>query len=1017
MEEGVLLNTEFISYCIKSVKRRWKSILKTALSMFLAFTFVAGIMLFKTNMYEYQIQSAKHRFGNWIVMLYDSNLEENKELKNHPYLNESGKASVDNYVFENSEQTDIKVGYMTDDFIRIGSISLKSGNMPQNDDEAAIEWDTLLKLNQGTQLGQEIHISVRKGSNQTTETIEKTYKLTGILNNYTNLWNGGNYIPGIIVTPCEGENINQIGKAAYIYSSDNYIEGNYKDVYDGLKKKSNKELVYNSNVYDYEPWGGGYIYDYMYVLLMLVGVSAVVYQMLMHDRKRKHVRGILTNLGAKRLQVMMLSFVENTVIVTLAAIAGLIISIGLGKIVCTITGYVKGIQFFNIKNSIYVYVLIMLLVSVCISMIAGIIEIFRHQGECNADKRSIRKNKSLILKTEKNNQVIINRNNYISQTQKRLKKSHGAVSGIALRIFALAMLVIIAGCVINSIKVYKQYSDISDMSDIIAFNSSDSGTHYMLNYAYKESRDEYYALLSGESGTDNIFTRDKLKAKIGSTEYINDYTKEMYDNNNKIADDTAAKGENRWYYNRFSSYELMYNIKKADTMVYKDIDKNTIDYINSIDGVEDVSYGYFETARVWKWNNIDYNKLGLPWYLSYNFNSVEVLNDNQKSDKYLFATEYVENDNKLYDIIREITGKPSFDEEAFNNGDIAVVFVDENIDGDYDDTLSDGMDINLMKYYCNINGSLMYDKAWQNSGSYNKALSIYIRDKGYSPYKAVADSKIEAKGCDNYVSSLKNKPDFNKIREKYIEYSYNNYGSNVTDEIFLKKTEEEQFEIVKYYYYKKLREDYSYILKYEPAATTKAWAVVKLNDDIKDRLKEYIPEFGQYTMIASTALLQKELDNQNQVLKDYFQLDELPDELSLDMSYNQIRLRYSMNSLYSGTVNAVNSYMLQSGWGYHSYSEEKDEMKSKTVEAIILYVFTAVVAVCVYIMLSVLMLMSRIERYKNTMTILRYSGADKSVIFRIHIRECIRENIYCVIMLPVMLLIDVLIIRESIKDI
>ena len=72
---------------------------------------------------------------------------------------------------------------------------------------------------------------------------------------------------------------------------------------------------------------------------------------------------------------------------------------------------------------------------------------------------------------------------------------------------------------------------------------------------------------------------------------------------------------------------------------------------------------------------------------------------------------------------------------------------------------------------------------------------------------------------------------------------------------------------------------------------------MKLSDEIKDRLKEYIPEFGQYTMIASTKLLQRELDNQNQVLKDYFQMDVLPDELSLDMSYNQIRLRYSMNSL------------------------------------------------------------------------------------------------------------------------
>ena len=137
------------------------------------------------------------------------------------------------------------------------------------------------------------------------------------------------------------------------------------------------------------------------------------------------------------------------------------------------------------------------------------------------------------------------------------------------------------------------------------------------------------------------------------------------------------------------------------------------------------------------------------------------------------------------------------------------------------------------------------------------------------------------------MSDLKNKPDFNKIREEYIEYLENNYGRNVADLTFFCRTEEEQLELVKQYYYQRLRKDYSYILGYEQAATTKAWAVVKLSDEIKDRLKEYIPEFGQYTMIASTKLLQRELDNQNQVLKDYFQMDVLPDELSLDMSYNQ----------------------------------------------------------------------------------------------------------------------------------
>ena len=77
------MNIEYIKYCIRSVKRRWKSILRTSLAIFFAFVFVAGVMLFKSNMYQWQLQSVRHRFGSWIIMLYDSNLEENSELKNH----------------------------------------------------------------------------------------------------------------------------------------------------------------------------------------------------------------------------------------------------------------------------------------------------------------------------------------------------------------------------------------------------------------------------------------------------------------------------------------------------------------------------------------------------------------------------------------------------------------------------------------------------------------------------------------------------------------------------------------------------------------------------------------------------------------------------------------------------------------------------------------------------------------------------------------------------------------------
>ncbi len=142
------------------------------------------------------------------------------------------------------------------------------------------------------------------------------------------------------------------------------------------------------------------------------------------------------------------------------------------------------------------------------------------------------------------------------------------------------------------------------------------------------------------------------------------------------------------------------------------------------------------------------------------------------------------------------------------------------------------------------------------------------------------------------------------------------------------KSEDEQYEEVMRYFLIKLK-NYYYYIDYEPAATTKAAYVIQLDDDMKEMLKEYVPEFGQYTMIASLNLANKAMDTQNEIIKNYFQLDELPDEIKLKPVYNQIKLRYSMNSLYSGTVNTVNSYMQQAGIGYNSYSEEKTKLRAR----------------------------------------------------------------------------------------
>jgi hypothetical protein len=80
------------------------------------------------------------------------------------------------------------------------------------------------------------------------------------------------------------------------------------------------------------------------------------------------------------------------------------------------------------------------------------------------------------------------------------------------------------------------------------------------------------------------------------------------------------------------------------------------------------------------------------------------------------------------------------------------------------------------------------------------------------------------------------------------------------------------------------------------AAVTRAANVVYVNDEIKERLKEYIPEYAKYTMVASNKLGQRAVDRQNELLRNLLGMEELPETITLAMKYNQILKRIFLKS-------------------------------------------------------------------------------------------------------------------------
>lgn len=978
------------------------------MAIFLSFTFVAGVLLFKNNMYEWQIQSAKHRFGDWFVMMNGNDSRENTQLKSHPYLNDSGKVSISNYQYDNNwSQTDIKIGYMDNDFVRLSNITPDKGEFPKNDDEIAVEWNTLLLLNQGTDIGQDITLNIivnnpKAGSGW--DRITKTYKLSGILKSYTNVWVGGSNVPGIITTKNEAQNIKRSNSAVYIYSAGNYISGDYKDIYEGLNKKVSGSLIYNSSLYDYEPWSTSSIYEYMYIVLVILGVAGIAYQLSVYNKTRKYAYGIIKNMGATKLQMIAFICVENAVIVISSSVIGLILSIIAARLICFIVELRTGISFFTIDRGIYISLLIMLIMAVVVGSIVNICG----QSSDRLHRYTSRYKLKRLYKKDRHTRhtYILNKNNYVKETYKRFMLGQGIVQSICIRLFSLAMMIIMIICIVNSVRTYADYKISSQKSDVIAFYKQDNNAEYIICNAENDVQLEY------EAGK----TLDLFKyIKDCYSNAINNVSWEMYSDayKSRISDDDGIS---------FSKRNLKYNIKNADALMYKDIDESTIEYVRGITGVDDISYGYFETARVWTWNTMDYNKMGIPYYVDIddnkNINSKNINSNNasysseQINPKYLFATEYVEADSRVYDVLADITGKDEIDIQAFKDGRQVVIFLDKNPEGVYDDTITKGTDIGLMCYkaYPEYYGYIDKDYA----SSYYMAIYSYMHDKGIvtDDFNKINSEYFHSLIADNEQDKLKQLTElFEKNNVKFLDDFYTYWAD---------KGEEQFYQYVDSYLDINIADEklkvYDYSSDYVPAAAAEVAKVIYVDDEVKDKLKEYIPEFGQYTMLASDELGKKALDTQNNILKDYLMLDELPEEINLSMKYNQINITYGLDSIYNGTANVVASYLGQAGYAYNSYSHDKDLIKSNTIEAYILYGFTGITAFLVYMIVSLIILKNRLFQFSDRIKILRNTGANKDIIFDMYMKQSIREMLWCIMLMPLMIILNIICIKRYIRN-
>ena len=524
------MNGRLILLCLKSMLRRWKRVLRTIVTVFIAFLFVAGMLLFQENMYQYQTAVAKKHFGDWFIMNPYYNAKKDNVLGEHIYLEKPKLAYVVNSIYDYDKETDEKIGFFTQDFIQAGNIKLDKGEWAQNDDEVAVDWNTLLKLNQGYEIGDTISIHTYTGPTTDKENeVTKTYRLSGIINSYTNIWQGGENLPGIILTENECENIKHSNdikqKNIAIYGIKNIIqESDYEAMFNKMQKDTDKEMVFNSSVYAYKPWGNKLVYNYIFILVMLVGIAAITYQMMAYNMTRKHTMDIHVREGATRGQITGMYMCENFIILLLSSFLGVFTACQLARAIYSIIGKNMGVTFFYIGSSTYIKMLITLILSVIISIIFNVYMNISHDynkaikvkknKKYNAEKYAASGKK---INSKKINIKEINNRNFIYQTHIRFMHTNGFLPNMFIRIFALVMAAVMVLCAINMYTAYKAYEKNADADDMVAYKKENNTSAYV--YYYNEDINEY---------KEEVQKRKESASKYAASEYKEPTELEIY---------------------------------------------------------------------------------------------------------------------------------------------------------------------------------------------------------------------------------------------------------------------------------------------------------------------------------------------------------------------------------------------------------------------------------------------------------------------------------------------------------
>lgn len=934
----------------KSIRRRFPQIWKAALTTLVAVFFVTAVLIFQENMYQWQMSSNKSRFGDWYIC-EKTTKEPNKVLDENDFLEKPLKAESTVRIFDSDwNNTKLYVGSMTDDFMKQGRIRLAEGRMPETSDEITMDWNTLLKLGYEGELGQKVTINYYENDNINSDKgrLSATFTLVGILNNYTNIWQDGKNIPGAIVTEERLKEFKCTIYNIYIYPfKDSVRTQDYANVYKKIKEDVKSQTVYNAAVYDYSPWKSKTVYAYMYIVVMVIGILALSYQLIEYRNTRRKSYNMFRQMGMTKAGIRKMYITENAFILIPAGIIGVLLALAAGHFTGQALEAKSGYEFYRVNMEVIIKSAGSIVIAVIVEELSGIISNIHFYKKKPASKKW-----SGRPVTVKNNKSRMNIHNLVRTVSSRFIKKDGALMAVGIRLFALCICGVIIFSALKIQNAFTEYKNNDSLTDIFGYidRTEDKDQLYMKYWYYLENynnlpmKPSMYSE-SRESKMDKLEDTAKLRKRYN---IHFDELKELVEEGKMWDSNNAVKINNTDSIGRESAQIQISRsgyLKNPNNNIIEGFSKEFLDQLMEINGIQSVSYSAFESERTWFWDNQDYEKMQTFAFHPVNYHYNKQHIDDY-GDRYMFSTEYTEPTKELYSKLEKYIDKEYVDYEAFKEGKQVVLFLRNLPEGGYDDTINAG-DTLYYNYY-RVDENTYDDKSNIIDPSY---FLIFPYDKAYN----------------RYLLDYNNTHDFNpdyKLMEK-------------------------------------LEADY------DACVAPQVAAVVRVTDEVMEDFNGIIPTFGYYTAIASTNMAQQAVDRQKDIMERLIG-EELSDDMDFELCYNQISIKYDLASTFSATNNKIGVYFNNNNISYSSNVDIKNTYRTQLINSILQYGITIIAMIVMQLLIMAIVIRNRINRRKEKMKLLHSLGMRRGKIVSVCMLEALRESVWCVITMPLLLLMELL---------